>query len=138
MSVFLLVFVHFIREARRTLQRDAAFRSLFYAVAFLLAAGTIFYWQVEGWSLIDSLYFSVITLATVGYGDLAPTQTLSKAFTIVYIFVGLGTLLLFINKMADLAVNDSSDRPHILPHLPSRSVRKDGSGEPPDIRTGQS
>ncbi|WP_082649355.1 ion channel [Ruegeria atlantica] len=32
----------------------------------MLASGTIFYSQVEGWTLIDSLYFSATTISTVG------------------------------------------------------------------------
>jgi len=50
-----------------------------------------------GWSWIDSLYFSVIILTTVGYGDLTPETTLGNLFAIVYILIGLGILLAFIN-----------------------------------------
>ena len=38
----------------------------------LILIATIFYWLVEGWSLLDAAYFSVVTIATVGFGDLAP------------------------------------------------------------------
>jgi voltage-gated potassium channel len=130
-SVFLLVIIQFVRVTWHMLRQDAAFRSLFYVVAFLLATGTIFYWRIERWSLFDSFYFSVITLATVGYGDLTPTRALSKAFTIVYIFVGLGTLLLFINKMAALATDRSLEHPHILPVKRSKAHSQDPKDEPP-------
>ncbi|MEZ4580395.1 MAG: potassium channel family protein [Caldilineaceae bacterium] len=50
----------------------------------LLAIGSTFYHVDEGWSWLDSLYFCVITLATVGYGDLAPTTPEAKVFTIIY------------------------------------------------------
>lgn len=63
---------------------------LFALVLLTLIGGTIFYHRVEGWSIIDSLYFCVITLTTIGYGDLHPTTEASKLFTIVYIFLGLG------------------------------------------------
>lgn len=43
----------------------------------------------ESWTLIDSWYFSAVTISTVGYGDLTPSSKGSKAFTIVYIFVGI-------------------------------------------------
>jgi voltage-gated potassium channel len=117
MPVLLIVVISFVQVTWRTLRTDAGFRALFYLVALVLCAGTIFYWQTEHWSLFDSFYFSVITLATVGYGDLTPTRTISKAFTIVYIFVGLGTLLLFINKMAELATNRPPDNPGLVPKL---------------------
>jgi voltage-gated potassium channel len=55
---------------------------------------------VEKWSVVDALYFSVTTLTTVGLGDLAPTTTLGKLFTIVYIFVGIGLIAGFITTLA--------------------------------------
>ena len=60
----------------------------------------IFYHGVEGWGWLDSLYFSVITLTTVGYGDFAPKTDAGKVFTIIYILVGLGILAGFISLMA--------------------------------------
>ena len=57
--------------------------------------------MAEGWSLFDSFYFSVITLPTIGYGDLSPSTTAGKIFTIVYIFVGLGIILGFVNAIAE-------------------------------------
>ena len=56
----------------------------------LVLVATAFYRLVEGWSLIDALYFSVVTIATVGYGDLTPHTVLGKLFTIVYIVAGIG------------------------------------------------
>jgi len=50
---------------------------------------TTFYHLSEWWSWIDSFYFSVTTLATVGYGDLAPTKDSSKLFTVFFIIFGV-------------------------------------------------
>jgi len=65
---------------------------LFAFVVLTLMIGMIFYHTVEGWSWVDSLYFCVIMLTTIGYGDLHPTQDVSKLFTVVYIFLGLGLI----------------------------------------------
>ena len=67
------------------------------ALLFYLGFGTIVYSIVEKWSLFDSLYFSVITVATVGYGDLTPHTILGKTFTMFYIFVGIGLFVYVAN-----------------------------------------
>ena len=71
------------------------YRAVLIWMLLILLVGTAFYHNVEGWSWIDSLYFSVITLATVGYGDLVPTTTTSKIFTIAYIFIGFSVFVSF-------------------------------------------
>lgn len=43
----------------------------------------------ERWTFIDSLYFSMVTMSTVGYGDLSPSSLGSRMFTVVYILVGI-------------------------------------------------
>lgn len=55
----------------------------------LILIGTISYRIIEGWTWIQSFYFSVITLTTVGYGDLHPTSDLSRLFTAFYILIGV-------------------------------------------------
>lgn len=76
----------------------------------LLGVGAIFYHQVEGWSWLDSLYFCVITLSTVGYGDLDPTTSTSKIFTVIYIFIGLSIFVSFVNTLAKQRVAIHSHR----------------------------
>lgn len=61
--------------------------------------GTFAYRYLEGWSYIDSLYFSVITLSTIGYGDFSPQTTGGKLFTIFYILLGIGVILAFVNTV---------------------------------------
>jgi hypothetical protein len=55
---------------------------------------------LEGWGWLDALYFSVVTLATVGFGDLHPTTDEAKLFTIVYIIFGVGILAAFVSEVA--------------------------------------
>ena len=62
-------------------------------VALLLVIGTLAYSYLEGWSLIESLYFSVATLTTVGYGDLYPTTDMSRLFTTGYLIIGVTVML---------------------------------------------
>ncbi|WP_308367397.1 MULTISPECIES: potassium channel family protein [unclassified Microbulbifer] len=84
--------------------RDTAKRKLAIMVLTMLVTGTTFYSLVENWSVLDALYFSVVTLTTVGFGDLTPTRPISKAFTIIYILVGVGLLTAFIRIVVRQAV----------------------------------
>lgn len=80
--------------------RDPHARMLMMLSAFLIGIATTFYHLVEGWRLIDALYFSVVTLATVGYGDFVPQTDLGKLFTIGYLLCGVG---LFVSAAAAVA-----------------------------------
>lgn len=99
MPSFLFLFVAFARTLRDAL-RDPEYRGLVLFVGAVIAAGTLFYRTAEGWSWLDALYFSVITLTTVGYGDLSPQTAAGKVFTIVYILVGLGAFTAFVTAIA--------------------------------------
>ena len=94
MLSFVLTFFIFIRSLFNMF-KEPEFRSIFTLVIFTLTLGTITYHSIEGWTWLDSLYFSVITLTTIGFGDLAPATDIGKIFTIIYVFIGLGILLGF-------------------------------------------
>jgi len=62
---------------------------LMFSIILLVIFGTMFYSYFEEWSIVDSLYFTVMTLSTVGYGDLYPTYPLTKMFTVFYVLFGV-------------------------------------------------
>jgi hypothetical protein len=80
--------------------RDWELRGLLFFVLIIIAAGVVFYMIVEGWDFVEALYFCVATLTTVGYGDLHPTNDLSRIFTTLYVLVGVGFILGFVNVVA--------------------------------------
>ncbi|WP_459502449.1 potassium channel family protein [Bacillus sp. C1] len=80
--------------------KDKEFQVLFVLTIITLISGTIFYSTVEELRVIDALYFSVVTLTTVGYGEFTPQTDLGKIFTIFYIFIGMGLVFGFIHKLA--------------------------------------
>jgi voltage-gated potassium channel len=65
---------------------------LFVAMSALIGViivGTVVYHNMEGWSWTNSFYFSVCTVTTVGYGDLAPTTDGARLFTAFYVLTGV-------------------------------------------------
>ena len=83
----------------RAVARDPEGKVLLAGAATMVGVGTLVYHVLEGWSLLDSLYFSVVTLATVGFGDLTPTTDLAKLFTVGYITVGIGIVAAFASEL---------------------------------------
>ncbi|MEW5869273.1 MAG: potassium channel family protein [Chloroflexota bacterium] len=102
---FLFVLYQFIKRLWSFL-KDPEFRGLLVFVLLILLAGALFYHKVEGWNFLDALYFSVITLTTIGYGDFAPQTPAGKIFTMLYILVGLGVLAVFVTSIAEHALDE--------------------------------
>lgn len=74
---------------------DASTRRLITAILFIvlaLIAGIVGYQIIERWNFFDALYMTVITLATVGYGETNPLTPAGRIFTMFLIFVGVGSL----------------------------------------------
>lgn len=80
------------------------FRIAALAAIAMIIVGAIFYHNVENLSWVDSIYFCVITLATVGYGDITPHTDIGKIFTIFYILSGVGVIATFANLAIKRAV----------------------------------
>ena len=94
---------------------NESFRLVATTALAVLATGTIFYHFQEDLKWLDALYFSVITLATVGYGDIVPHTDLGKIFKIVYVLMGIGIIATFANLLIRRAGVRRS-----APHLPLR------------------
>ncbi len=81
------------------------FRFLLLLIVLLLSVSTAFFKYVEHWSTIDALYFSVMTMSTIGYGDLVPQQDISKLFVVFYAFLSFGTFVAFTAKGIQFFIN---------------------------------
>ena len=62
------------------------------ALFLIVAIGVIGYTTIEGWSLLDSFYMTVITLSTVGYKEVYELSTAGRVFSIILIIGGVGTM----------------------------------------------
>ena len=102
-----------VRAILRTLREvwtEPGGRLLIVSVLAILVAGTTFYTLVEDWTVIEALYFTVITLTTIGYGDLHPTTEFSRVFTIFFVLAGVSTLLGFLNFILGRTVKEQVER----------------------------
>ncbi len=74
-------------------------RFLTFVGVFILVIllGSIVYQNVEGWSYIDSVYFTVVTMTTIGYGDIVPATNVGKIITIFASFFGIAMVFYMIS-----------------------------------------
>ena len=116
-------------QTLRFLLRDEAFRAAFAILVGMMITGTVFYTIVEGWNVLDSLYFAVIAASTVGFGDFAPQTSAGKVFTIVYVLVSVGLLVLMLSRIAsgmiDRRIANASEEPR-----PRRRIRRRSRSTP--------
>lgn len=84
-------------EARDKAAEDHLYRILAASAIGLLVGGTVIYRLLEGWSWVDSLYFSVVAVTTVGFGDITPSTDASKLFTVVYVLAGISIITTYLH-----------------------------------------
>jgi len=68
-------------------------RTALLAVVLAIALGTLVFHQIEGWSILDSLYMSAQTVTTVGYGDVTPHTFYGRLFAVIFMLAGVGVVL---------------------------------------------
>jgi len=105
-------FLNLLLINKRLWKEDEEFRVLVIIMIAILLSGTAFFSFVENWSIIDSAYFCVMTIATIGYGDLAPSSSLSKIFTIIMALGGIGVFVGIVTKLAQALTQKGIERSH--------------------------
>ena len=109
--------------------RDPETKALPFVAAALVLAGTIFYWRAEDWTIVQALYFSVVTLTTIGYGDFTPTSAGTQIFTIIYILTGLGVFVALLASVAEQYVRQKTEGGGPRERLRSRRRDRPAEGE---------
>ena len=74
------------------------------ALAILVGVGTVGFQIMEGWGFIDSLYMTVITLSTVGFGEVLPLSPRGKLFAIFLIISGVGVVALVFTTVSQVII----------------------------------
>lgn len=108
------------------------FKRVFAFLSAYLSVGTTCFYAVNGQiegiktnGILDSIYFCIVTMTTVGYGDLVPSSTLSKLLACAFVFTGMALVGLFLSKAADYLV----EKQEILLVRALHGYQKDGPTE---------
>ena len=86
---------------------DIRFRLIIFTgvLTVIIVVGTLGFMFTEGLSLVDAFYFSIITITTVGYGDIHPSTEPGKFLAMFLIFCGVGTFLGVVANATEMIVN---------------------------------
>ncbi len=110
MLSFFLNGYRFLKIIFNGIKNDEEFRFLFIFIVVLLIGSTAFYVNVEQWRIVDALYFSVMTMATVGYGDLVPSTDIGKVFTMLYAFLSIGAFVSITAKSVQMTFLNAQEK----------------------------
>lgn len=114
MVSLILILKRFVRVVQGGWE-DREFRGLTIVLAAWVALGTIIYTFNEGWSAVESFYFCVMTLTTIGYGDLSPSGSAMQLYTVVYAILGIGFFVAFNARLVQVSFEsrrrDESSQP---------------------------
>lgn len=108
----------------RQMARSPEARTVLLSALTLLAGGTYVFHSIEQWSILDSLYFCVISLTTVGYGDVTPATDAGKIMAMIYIVLGLGIIMALVTTVAQVSMEQVNDSGALKSALGRRHQKK--------------
>jgi len=91
------------KKDKQSINDALRFKWVLLAAVSVIATGTVFYHYFMPLKWLDAVYFSVITITTVGYGDIHPTNDITKIFTIFYVLIGVGIIAASLNILVRIA-----------------------------------
>ncbi|KAJ7968873.1 Two-pore potassium channel like [Quillaja saponaria] len=94
-----------------------------------LSLGVIIYWfnrdnfsASETHPVVDALYFCIVTMCTIGYGDITPTSTVTKLFSIMFVLVGFGFIDILLTGMVSYVLDLQEN--YLLSTVKSKAEKK--------------
>ena len=87
------------------IERENLHRLTVLLVLLLLGSAFVVSTVEKEWSYADGLWWTIVTLTTVGYGDISPTTALGRGIAILNMIVGVGLLAILSATLAGLLVN---------------------------------
>jgi voltage-gated potassium channel Kch len=129
----LLIAVRSLLRALAAVGRDPETKALPGVAGALVLTGTIVYWRFEDWTLVEALYFCIVTLTTVGYGDLSPSTPATQIFVNVYILPGYGVLVALLTSVTQQYIRHTAEsgsaRERLSAHRRRRSSPEDDEAQ---------
>ncbi|MCJ1407421.1 Potassium channel [Ptychographa xylographoides] len=101
-----------VQEQAHSRRRWTALAISATAWLFLWLIGAVVFWKAEknqGWTYFGAIYFSYVSLLTIGYGDFAPESNSGKAFFVFWSLLAIPTLTILISNMGDTVVKAIKD-----------------------------
>jgi potassium channel subfamily K len=106
-----------------------------------LALGVVIYWfnrnnftATETHVIVDALYFCIVTMCTIGYGDITPNSTATKIFSILFVLIGFGFIDILLSGMVSYVLDLQEN--HLLRAVKGRGG-KDGRSYLVDVKKGR-
>jgi len=93
-----------LRSPLETVRLNARMAGGIGMLAVLIAVGILWYSQVEGWSVLDAAYMTVITFTTVGFSEVRPLDTGGRLFTMISPVFGVGLMLYILTSSVQMVV----------------------------------
>jgi len=88
------------------MERNARLSFTILLTVVLVLGGTAGYMYIEGWAFDDAIYMTIITLATVGYGEVHQVSDTGRIFTIILILLGVGYFMYVVGYFVQFLVED--------------------------------
>ncbi|MBP2243075.1 hypothetical protein J2Z40_003663 [Cytobacillus eiseniae] len=108
MISFFLTAVRLLKALRKSFSHPV-FKSLLATLFLIVLSGTLFYTKIEGWDVLDAIYFGVVSLIPSGVDTgLSPATNLGKIFTMMYLIVGIGVMIGLIGIIAKAVIDFDS------------------------------
>ncbi|CAK7350268.1 unnamed protein product [Dovyalis caffra] len=80
---------------------------------------------IETHPVVDALYFCIVTMCTIGYGDITPDSTATKLFSIFFVLIGFGFVDILLSGMVSYVLDLQES--HLLRNV-KRGVEKESAG----------
>jgi len=93
-----------LRQTFGKIVKKDIFKALVYLTIAIITA-TIGFSRLENRSLAESFYWAIVTLTTVGYGDITPVTFAGRIFSLIIMFLGIGTLAIFAGMFATYLID---------------------------------